>query len=646
MPDAVYSLAVSPTGQWIAVGGVQVVVVLDSQTGNVVAQLPGHIGWSRLAVWMPDGKTLLTAADEATIRRWKMPSGQLLQAIETPIRVPDSLAVDPSGRFAVVGDADSQVVVALDSGQVVGRFPGTLGHVQFRDKNWIGFIRPGRLGEPVTISVVESAAEWLAQSAEMATAGIGHTRRDAVPAETWRRLGEWLAASGAAVQAVECFELAMQHGHPNDVDPLTMARLYWRIGAHDNALAAWNRVSRLAVPEWYRHLCVGAIHLDAAFEAATHRIARHGEADLDAFVARANVSRDRGDFVAALRDFAPVLHHDPTRDVGITYEKRFAFAYLAQPTDDPENYYAFVLRLDPDSVPAFRRRAEARRRAGKIPETMADLSEILARCPWDTRTRWLRARLYETLEQWPAAVADYERIIEIAPEATDPEGADVNAFTARGWAFVEMNDLDRALASFDDAIRRYPTDALAHNNRGLIFLRRNDDARALADFETAIRLEPGLGYPYENRGKMRERNGDFPGAFDDFSQVIQCNPENILGWWLRGNLRLRMNDIEGAVADYTEWIVLQPDAQAYFCRALAHQRANNFMPAATDLKTAVEIAPTYWEAWREMALLHYRLNNRPTAITAMQEAHRHAPPAQRAPLANWLRQRGAPVASE
>jgi hypothetical protein len=49
-------------------------------------------------------------------------------------------------------------------------------------------------------------------------------------------------------------------------------------------------------------------------------------------------------------------------------------------------------------------------------------------------------------------------------------------------------DVDRAIADFDEVIRRTPEDAEAYYNRGLAWLAKGDKGRAFADFWSGAQL--------------------------------------------------------------------------------------------------------------------------------------------------------------
>jgi tetratricopeptide (TPR) repeat protein len=63
-----------------------------------------------------------------------------------------------------------------------------------------------------------------------------------------------------------------------------------------------------------------------------------------------------------------------------------------------------------------------------------------------------------------------------------------STFSARGNAYANKNDFDRAIADYDEAIRLNPTSS-TFSARGNAYANKNDFDRAIADYDEAI-IEP------------------------------------------------------------------------------------------------------------------------------------------------------------
>lgn len=97
--------------------------------------------------------------------------------------------------------------------------------------------------------------------------------------------------------------------------------------------------------------------------------------------------------------------------------------------------------------------------------------------------------------------------------------------TARGVAYYDLGNNERALADYTEAIRLKPRDPLPHYNRGFVFQRMGDASDAVEDFSAAIRLRPDDAWAYYYRGWAYKNLGDESRASADFATALRLDPK-------------------------------------------------------------------------------------------------------------------------
>jgi len=144
----------------------------------------------------------------------------------------------------------------------------------------------------------------------------------------------------------------------------------------------------------------------------------------------------------------------------------------------------------------------------------------------------------------------------------NPQAAD--AFNNRGNLYRALNEFDKAVSDYDEAIRLNPLYAHAYNNRGVIFLEAGEPGLAAADFAQAIERDRRYANAFRNRGLARTDQRLFELAVSDFDQAFRLNramghgPEYALALYGRGLARQRNGDSRGD-ADIEEAKRLLPD---------------------------------------------------------------------------------------
>jgi len=108
---------------------------------------------------------------------------------------------------------------------------------------------------------------------------------------------------------------------------------------------------------------------------------------------------------------------------------------------------------------------------------------------------------------WANAAAKAEAEVETKRRAA--------ALVTQGNVADDAGEFDRAIASYDEAIRTYPESVIAFINRGIAYSRKLDFDTAIADYSKAIRLEPkNDARAFCNRGIAKERISKGSGTQD------------------------------------------------------------------------------------------------------------------------------------
>jgi lipoprotein NlpI len=168
-------------------------------------------------------------------------------------------------------------------------------------------------------------------------------------------------------------------------------------------------------------------------------------------------------------------------------------------------------------------------------------------------------------------------------------------FIDRGNAHLAKNEVDPALADYDEAIRLNPRSATAFYDRGILRQKQGDPGAAIADYDEAVRLNPKFANAFGNRGNAREAKGDFEGAIADYSEAIRIDPWNVAGYPLRGRAYFYAANFGAAVSDLARAAEDQPaDTYSALWLYLARMRAED-PSAAAELETNAEhLKPADW----------------------------------------------------
>jgi tetratricopeptide (TPR) repeat protein len=199
-------------------------------------------------------------------------------------------------------------------------------------------------------------------------------------------------------------------------------------------------------------------------------------------------------------------------------------------------------------------------------------------------------------------------------------------------------------AAADRAGAATPGSAQEHLERGTLLASRAEDALAIAEFDQAIRLEPTLLQARLRRGQAYAELGLQAEAIEDFSWIIDQTSGLAEAYLSRANARREAGLLQEALDDYASAIALKPDADAYFQRAIAWHRLDDFSHEQADWDKAIRLDPDlYWQygtTYRHRLLYEGILSDHRTAL-------QHAPDNAKAYYrrAEAYRYRGQPCAA-
>jgi tetratricopeptide (TPR) repeat protein len=255
-------------------------------------------------------------------------------------------------------------------------------------------------------------------------------------------------------------------------------------------------------------------------------------------------------------------------------------------------------------------------------QSIQEFSKAIQLNPKYRYAYFMRAYVYEQVQEFQKSLADYNQAITVDPRYS-------LAYDNRAvLKSSKLNDTQGALADFNQAISLNPKNSSSYYNRATLkYTKLNDVRGALADFNQAISLNPKNSEAYDNRGTLKyTKLNDVRGALADFNQAISLNPKNSEAYNNRGFLKKnKLNDMQGALDDYNQAIQISPkDSKAYYSRALLkYPNLNDIKGSLADYNQAISLNFKYAEAYGNRGFLKAnKLNDRSGAIQDLRQAAR------------------------
>ncbi|MBS0208289.1 MAG: tetratricopeptide repeat protein [Planctomycetes bacterium] len=116
------------------------------------------------------------------------------------------------------------------------------------------------------------------------------------------------------------------------------------------------------------------------------------------------------------------------------------------------------------------------------------------RNPRDAETIYARGNVLRALGRFDEAIADFNRLVQLAPQAA--------AYNGRGRVWFELGNYDNAINDFTRALEQAPNNPMLYNNRSAAWELQGNHERAMADLEQALRHSPDHDLVQHNRNRL------------------------------------------------------------------------------------------------------------------------------------------------
>jgi tetratricopeptide (TPR) repeat protein len=309
----------------------------------------------------------------------------------------------------------------------------------------------------------------------------------------------------------------------------------------------------------------------------------------DAFFARGEFLRVRGDYDPAIADLSEALRLQP--DDAKTSASR-GKAYLSKGDyHRAAADFGEAIRATPKERELYHRRGLAHARMGERSKAIADLRKALEtgldvnQVYYPAREELARLGVSrEEIRRWEAehTIVRHQQGVAHSPIVIG------SAYFDRCLDQIDKGEYDLATQDCDQAFRVDPDPQYREQKfwrRARAFIKRREFDRAIADFSQAIAIKPSNNDTWFQRGEAFFGKGDYDRAIADFTEVIRLRPKHTAAYTARGEAYAQKQEFARAIADYDESIRQSPGAGApHYQRGFAYEQIGQSDSAIADYR--------------------------------------------------------------
>ena len=173
-------------------------------------------------------------------------------------------------------------------------------------------------------------------------------------------------------------------------------------------------------------------------------------------------------------------------------------------------------------------------------------------------------------------IAEYQKAVECFSKALEINPND-GLFTNQGIALQELQLVEEAITSYDNAIAINPLCLNAHYNRGNILSRLNRTEEAIFSYDNAIAIDANCVMAYNNRGLCFQKTGRLIKSMKDYDKATAIDPDFVMAYNNLGNVLKYLNRPHDAIVSYKKAIAINPGyIKAYYNLSLCQLLIGDF----------------------------------------------------------------------
>ncbi len=214
---------------------------------------------------------------------------------------------------------------------------------------------------------------------------------------------------------------------------------------------------------------------------------------------------------------------------------------------------------------------------------------------WEKGTGYAENKLYiDAVQNFTQAIRTNKGEIAIEDMA--------RVFNARGLAYQGLNDLDKAIGDFSNAIELDDKNTEFSMNRANAFLGRKQYERARDDFSRVIVSAPRSAAAYAGRARAYQEEGYPDLAIADYGKLLELEPRNVGALYGLGLAYKRQRQDAKAIEVFNDVLKINPRyAAASYQNAGLFARAGKIDAACVWLEEAVANGYRDWDALKNDA---------------------------------------------
>ena len=304
---------------------------------------------------------------------------------------------------------------------------------------------------------------------------------------------------------------------------------------------------------------------EAAFSLYSKAL-EYAEDDPKLYGYRAGFNLETNDYQKAYDDFSEALRKNPDDKSNILGQAKalYGLEKYQEAINVVSEFVQYKYEIKTEQlVQSYHLRAAAYLYLKQYRLAVADYTKILGFQSQDREARFRRGALYNYLRS-PAAIADFEYIIQ-----TEPDNSDV--FCELAIAYMHKSNFERAMNLFKKAIRINPLCYRSYGNLGYLYYRLKsvESTWVLSCLDKSIEINPEYIPAYFYKSLYFRDKENYGAALEQLDKILEIRENIYKAYFYKAIIYEFLKDRDNAIGEYKKAVSNappEPDSAVEFAK--------------------------------------------------------------------------------
>jgi tetratricopeptide (TPR) repeat protein len=252
----------------------------------------------------------------------------------------------------------------------------------------------------------------------------------------------------------------------------------------------------------------------------------------------------------------------------------------------------YALSLHPQSASFTLKEAHLLALMGKEEQALKLLEEVEHVNPFDIEVHLIRGNIYNSMEQFPRAIASFRKALEMADEQKD------DIYLSLAITYQNMSDYSKAVDYYKLCLLENPTNEVAMEEIIVSLEFSKQLGEGISFFNRLIDEQPYSYMLWYYLGELLSKKADYEEAIKAYDYCLLIKEDFAPAHLDMAQSLSMLEKFEEAIARYKmAFEYCQPDAFTYYNLGECHEQLRQFEDARTYYKKAVKLTPEMAQAW-------------------------------------------------